>query len=134
MNKAQKIVAGFLILAAAIILILLALYVKSQAANAAANVTFPSGIVFYYGETCPHCKIVEAFMAENNASSRLNITQKESFGNLVNAQELVSVGSYCKIAKENIGAVPLIYSEGKCYLGDVDAIDFLKAKLNASIR
>ena len=126
MNKAQKIVAGFFAIAILVIAVLFFISLKSP------NDSLPSGIVFYYGETCPHCKLVEEFMASNNATSRINVTMKESFSNLVNGDELIKIGSYCKLAKENLGAVPLVYSDGKCYLGDTEAINFLKTKLNSS--
>ena len=126
MNKAQKIVLWFFAIS---VLVLALLFIISL--NPAVNEDeLPKGVIFYYGETCPHCKIVEEFMTGNNVSSKMNITMKESFGNLVNADELIKVGKYCKLAGKNLGAVPLIYSEGKCYLGDVESIDFLKTKLN----
>ncbi len=132
MNKAQKIIAVFFIIITLIIAVLVVIYMN-QPKNyyiCKDNSGLPSGIVLYYGDTCPHCKIVEQFLRDNNVTAKINITQKEVFLNQTNGQELISIGSNCKIPAEYMGAVPLLYSEGKAYLGDKDIISFLENKLN----
>jgi len=39
-------------------------------------------IILYYGETCPHCKIVEQYILENKVDSKLKITQKVVINNI----------------------------------------------------
>jgi glutaredoxin len=127
MNKAQKIIVGFFIISILVIATLFLIYL-----NKPVNIPSSQEIVFYYGITCPHCKIVEQWMADNNFTQKINITQKEVYENQTNAKELIAVGALCKIEKQYIGAVPMIYSEGKCYLGDVEAIKFLKTKMGVN--
>lgn len=127
MNKAQKIVVGFFVISLLIILSLYFVYINKP-------ITPPQAgeIIFYYGITCPHCKLVEQWMADNNFTQKINITQKEVYENPANAKELIAAGNICKIDKQYLGAVPLVYSDGKCYLGDVDSISFLKTKIGAN--
>lgn len=122
MNKAQKVVVGFIIVAILVIAVLFIVKLNQSAIEISGN------NILYYSFTCPHCKIVEQFIADNNITSKINITQKEVSLNNENANELVAAGKLCKIQNDYIGAVPLLYSGGKCYLGDVDIIDFLKAE------
>jgi hypothetical protein len=123
MNKAQKIVVGFFI---ASLLVIAGLYFVY---NSKQNGTeFPSGDTLYFSFTCPHCKIVEEFIATNNVTSKINFTQKEVSLNQGNARELVSVGKYCKLQKDYIGSIPLYYSDKNCYVGDKEIIEILKNK------
>ena len=125
MNKAQKVVFGFFAIAAVVIagLFIIYLNVTGKAVYTPGNET-----IFYYGESCAHCKIVKEFMNENNITSKIPMMMKESFSNEINGKELIAAGNYCKLPKQDIGAVPLLYVEGKCYLGDADIIDYLKNK------
>lgn len=125
MNKAKKAVWVFAIITAIIISIL---WIIAQ--NAQSRINIPDDkIIFYYGVSCPHCKIVEEFMGENNAADFLNIEMKEVYLNKNNANELIEVGKLCDIETGYIGAVPLTYFNGSCYLGDEPSIEFLKEKL-----
>ncbi len=128
MNKAQKVVFGFFAIAAVVIAGLFIVYLNT---TGKAVYTPGNETIFFYGDSCAHCKIVEEFMAENNITSKIPIIMKESFSNETNAKELINTGNYCKLPKENIGAVPLLYADGQCYLGDVDIIDYLKNKSGA---
>jgi glutaredoxin len=126
MNQAKKLVFAFLVASAIIIAILaiIAFRPKINPTEFSTNET-----IFYYGITCPHCKNVEKWMDENNFTKTFNLTQKEVYLNQTNAQELLSVGKICKIQKDYIGAVPLVYSNGTCFLGDTDIINFFKTKI-----
>jgi glutaredoxin len=127
MEKPQKVVAGFFTLAFAVIVILLLFYLNKPINPPISNVTSNETITIYYGNTCPHCKIVEEWINENNINSILNITQKEVFANVSNQPEIMDVFKICKIPANNQG-VPLLYAEGNCYMGDEDVISFLKNK------
>jgi len=129
MNKAKRTVWIFCISAVIIIAILFVIYLKT------ASINLPEDkIVFYYGVTCPHCKNVEAYMIEVNASSILQVESKEVYLNETNADELIKIGKFCKLQKDYVGAVPLAYYNGVCFLGDTPIIDFLKKKISEAER
>jgi hypothetical protein len=135
MNKAQRVVMGFLVSSVIVIAILFMISIREVpqgscevtayrlSESAALNL---SGTMLYSGVTCPHCKIVEEFIKNNSIDSKLNITQKEVFENKTNADELIALGKACGVSANTIGAVPMMYSNGLCYLGDVDIICVLK--------
>jgi len=126
-EKAKKAIGWFLAVSfIAIASLLIISYFKT-------NAELPLENVLYYGEDCPHCKNVEAFMSENNATSKISITQKEVWYNQTNKAEFMSVVEYCGINPSKAG-VPLFYTGGDedkaCFAGDKDIINLLKAKLN----
>ncbi len=81
-------------------------------------------ILLFFSPTCPHCKLVEEFIANNSLDSKLNITQKNVWLPEI-AKEYEKLADFCKIAKDARG-VPMLYNNQTCYLGDVDAISSLK--------
>ncbi|MFH1175319.1 MAG: glutaredoxin domain-containing protein [bacterium] len=85
------------------------------------EIRIPDDVVLYFGSTCPHCKVVEKFIEENN----INIQTKEIFQNKNNANELRQVAKICKIPDNEIG-VPLLWTGTRCLSGDSDIINFLK--------
>ena len=84
-------------------------------------------LILYYGDTCPHCKIVEAFLQDNKISEKVDFSQKEAFFNSKNSKELIQKATQCKINPNEIG-VPLLWNNGQCLVGDEDIINFFKDK------
>ena len=129
MNKAKRAVLIFVVVSLVIILSLFTIlkYAKPTGEVVYENLTY-GGIIFYYGAECPHCANVEKYIEENNVDSKIDIIKKEVYHDKNNALELQQTAKKCKINSNEIG-VPLIYSEGRCYIGDVDGINFLKTKI-----
>lgn len=87
----------------------------------------PSNLEYYWLETCPHCKNVQDFMSTWEKKDQIKIDKLEVQINRQNGQKLLSVGKYCKIDSQSLGAVPLLFTpEGKCFLGDEPIINYLK--------
>jgi len=123
MNKAKKAVLIFCISAALVLAFLFILSAKTT------NLNLPNDkIIFYYGITCPHCKLVEDYMENNSIESILPIVKKEVYLNQTNADELLAIGKKFNLPQEEIGAVPLAYYNGQYYIGDEPVINFLKQK------
>ena len=97
--------------------------------NAVVATPLPAGIVLFYGAECPHCKVVEDFITQNNINAKVKITQLEVWHNASNAKLLVNVATkICKITGNSVG-VPFLYDgNGKCYIGETDVPNFLKAQ------
>jgi glutaredoxin len=124
MQKAQKVIVGFFIVA---VLVLAGLY--GYYLSKSSKISVPNEDILYYGITCPHCKIVEEYIAENNVSSKIIFKNKEVYQNKDNANELIKVGKYCKLEASYVGAVPLLFYNKTCYLGDTPIIDLLNKTL-----
>lgn len=90
-----------------------------------------SDIVFYYGEECPHCKEVEKFFVENKVEEKVKFLKKETWHNAANANELKSRAKTCGIPEKEMG-VPLLFAEGKCYVGSPDVEKYFREKMSLS--
>ncbi|MDD2766776.1 MAG: hypothetical protein PHH40_03375 [Candidatus Moranbacteria bacterium] len=89
----------------------------------------PNAIIYYYGEGCSHCKVVNDFLETNPVvAEKVNFEKKEVWGNKTNAKEMERRAKTCDIAPEGMG-VPFLYGgDGKCYVGEPDVIGFFKTK------
>lgn len=85
-------------------------------------------IVFYYGDTCPHCKKVEEYVAQNNVHDKVQFEEKEIYNNKKNSEELTNVAKQCGIAENKVG-VPLLWTGEECLVGDKDIIAFFEEKI-----
>jgi glutaredoxin len=84
-------------------------------------------LIFFYGNTCPHCKDVEEWMDKNRVEEKVKITKKEVYDNRQNSLELSQVAKGCGIPTDNIG-VPFLFADGKCLVGTPDIVDYLTKK------
>lgn len=86
-----------------------------------------SQIVLYYGEGCPHCKIVDDFISQNSIKEKVDFVEKEVWYNKINAAELAEKAKICGLKDDSIG-VPFLWDGKDCLIGDVDIINFFKSK------
>lgn len=89
----------------------------------------PNAIVYYYGEGCPHCKVVSDFLEANpQVVEKVSFEKKEVWSNKDNAAELERRAKACDVKPEGMG-VPFLYGgDGKCYIGEPEVIGFFKEK------
>jgi len=95
--------------------------------------TSQSELILFYGNTCPHCKIVEEFIKTNKINEKLKIDQLEVYENKDNAATMVSlVQKVCsdQITKEGI-VVPFLIDtkNNKCIIGDTPITDYLSSQV-----
>lgn len=83
--------------------------------------------ILYYGDTCPHCLIVNKFLEENKIQEKFSFEHLEVYKNKNNARLLSESAKKCGIDENQIG-VPFLWSEGKCLVGDENIINFFKEK------
>lgn len=83
-----------------------------------------NAMILYYGDSCPHCKIVEQYINENGIIKKYDIVQKEVFQDQNNAKDLGEKALSCGI-KTDIG-VPFLYYKSRCFMGDQEIINFFK--------
>lgn len=69
--------------------------------------------------------IVEEFMVEDNTEAKINMVKKEVSQSRDNAADFLTKASQCGYKLEEAG-VPLLFHNGKCFMGDKDIIDYLK--------
>jgi hypothetical protein len=87
-------------------------------------VAIPEGLILFYGQGCPHCKIVDDFITQNKIEDKVKFIKLEVWYNKENQIILGEVAAKCGITSSQVG-VPLLYDgKDKCYVGDVDIINF----------
>lgn len=94
----------------------------------------PAAIVYYYGEGCPHCKVVSDFLQANPlVAEKVTFEKKEVWSNKANANEMQRRAKACNVQPDGMG-VPFLYGgDGKCYIGQVDVVNFFKEKSGMNI-
>ncbi|MBL7156204.1 MAG: hypothetical protein ISS87_01215 [Candidatus Pacebacteria bacterium] len=88
-----------------------------------------SQIILFYGDSCPHCVIVEEYIEENNIKEKIFFEQKEVYYNKNNANELAEKAGLCGLPTNSIG-VPFLWNGEKCFVGDREIIEFFKQQSN----
>lgn len=110
------------------VFLFLGIFVFSGCGNQPELVTDNSAIILFYGEECPHCKVVEKYIADNNIKAEVTFSEKEVNHDKANANLMVKKQKDCKLDKKSIGAVPFLWTVEKCYLGQDEIINFFKDK------
>jgi len=83
------------------------------------------GLIFFYGNTCPHCADVEAWMKENQIEAKVELVKKEVYDNQANAMELTRAAQTCNLDTDSIG-VPFLYTpDHLCLIGTPDITQYL---------
>ncbi len=90
--------------------------------------SLPNGIVLYWGEGCPHCAKVDAFITENGVEQKVQFERKEVYNNKRNAREMGKLAKQCGFATDSIG-IPFLWTGTQCLTGDKDIIAFFQQKL-----
>ncbi|MFA5961241.1 MAG: hypothetical protein WC848_00990 [Parcubacteria group bacterium] len=107
------------------------LLIFSGCGNPPATVTDNSAIILFYSTQCPHCIVVEKYIADNNVKDKVSFSQHEVGGDKASANLMIQKQQECQVAKDSIGAVPFLWTAEKCYLGQDEIINFFKDKINA---
>lgn len=122
MNKRKKIILGTV----AVCIALAGLFIYSILRQSSAVVQ-TKDTIFFYGRECPHCKEAEKFLADNKISEKVKYDSAEVWHNKDNAKLMLEKTKECGLDESKVG-VPLVYSQGKCYVGTPDIEAFLKEK------
>ena len=85
-----------------------------------------SGYEYYWGDGCPHCKIVQEFFDGWSGKDKIKITKYEVWNNTKNAAQMNIRAKACNIQRAEMGVPLLVTPEGKCLAGDQPIIDHFK--------
>jgi len=87
------------------------------------------GMIFFYGDGCPHCKIVEDYMAANGVRDKLQFTEMEVFNNQSNADLMAKYARQCGLDTSQGLGVPFFFDGKNCTMGDQDIIKYFSDTL-----
>lgn len=85
-------------------------------------------MILFFGDTCPHCKNVEAYINENGIKDKLNFQELEVYNNKANARLLGEKAKQCGLDISNGIGVPFFFDGQNCIEGEDNIIDFFKTK------
>jgi glutaredoxin len=92
-----------------------------------------TAVILYYGDTCPHCKELEAWLEEQQVTEKLagkiELQRKEVYNNPTNAQELTTVAQSCGAAEQGVG-VPFLYAQGTCLVGTDQIESYFESQMS----
>lgn len=99
----------------------------AETATSDPTVDSATGVVFYYGEECPHCHTVLDFLEEHDVVSSVSFDVKETWHDKENSRELLANAAKCGYAPNEIG-VPFLYADGECLVGAPDVIGYFSER------
>lgn len=114
MKKSAKL--SLLIIALLFVAGLMIVLIKKQPAQ-----------ILFYSNSCPHCKIVEQYISDNNVKKYLVFDELEISNNPSNSQLLFKKAASCGLSTDGLG-VPFFFDGTNCFVGDQDIIKYFESK------
>ena len=92
------------------------------------RITGKPEMILFFGDTCPHCKNVESYIAANNVKSKLSFQELEVFNDQGNADLLAQKAQQCGLDISGGVGVPFFFDGQNCIEGDEKIIEFFQTK------
>ncbi len=86
-----------------------------------------SGYEYFWGDGCPHCKIVAEFFDGWADKDKIKITKYEVWNNQKNAVLMAERAKNCNIQRTEMGVPLLVKPDGTCLTGDQPIITHFKS-------
>ena len=83
-------------------------------------------MILFFSNSCPHCKIVEQYISDNNIDAKIKFQKLEVSQDPANAALLEKKARQCGLDVSQGLGVPLFFDGSKCLLGDKDITDYFK--------
>lgn len=118
---------GKILIVSAVVVVLIVTGYVSMSPRSVSAPGSTDTVVLYYGEECPHCHDVIAFLTANDIASVVPFETKETWNDRANAEELRSRAESCGIPNDRVG-VPFLYADGRCLIGTPDIEGYFREK------
>lgn len=86
----------------------------------------PGTYEYFWGDGCPHCKIVADFFESWDSKNKISITKYNVWNDKAGANLLAERAKICEIKPSEMGVPFLVTPEGKCFSGDIEIINYFK--------
>jgi thiol-disulfide isomerase/thioredoxin len=87
----------------------------------------PNTYEYFWGDGCPHCKIVADFFESWENKDKIKINKLEVWNNTKNASLMNERAKICNIARTEMGVPFMVTPDGTCLSGDQPIIDHFKS-------
>ena len=118
MKKIYKIIIMIVVVLAALAALLVWGHYESQKQIADSNP------ILFYGDSCPHCAIVEKYISDNGVKNKLSFTELEVFNNQANANLMAAKAKLCNLDTGAGLGVPFFFTGTTCLVGDTNIINY----------
>ncbi len=85
-------------------------------------------MIYFYGETCPHCHDVLEYIADNDIRSKLSFRELETYNNVSNARLLNAKAKLCRLDTTQGVPVPFFFDGENCHIGSDKIIEFFESQ------
>lgn len=85
-----------------------------------------TGMILFYGDTCPHCQKVSDYIKTNNIKAKFKFQELEVYNNKANAGLMAKKAAGCGIKSDQGLGVPFFWDGKNCLVGDQDIINFFQ--------
>lgn len=106
------------------VIIFLSFIDDSQNDLSRSEISIESSLILFTGETCSHCKDVESYIYNNNLLDKIDLSIKEVYNDLNNAQLFEEKFNQCTFQPRVYG-VPFLWHSQVCILGPAEIINYL---------
>lgn len=86
-------------------------------------------MILFYGDTCPHCKIVSDYIEANGIKDKLSFQELEVYHDQANVALMTRKAKQCGLDTSQGIGVPFFFDGQKCLVGDQPIIDYFKSKI-----
>jgi len=83
-------------------------------------------MILFFSNSCPHCKIVEQYISDNNIDAKIKFQKLEVSQDPANAALLEKKAQACGLDVSQGLGVPFFFDGQKCFLGDQEIIAYLE--------
>lgn len=94
-----------------------------------ADINGNENVILFYGKECPHCQIVEEYLDKNKIFEKFSFVRSEVFHNENNQKIFVEKYKSCGVSDKGEMGVPMLWADGKCYIGQDKAIEYFQNKV-----
>ena len=106
--------------------------ITSQKPASITTINPDADLFLFYGDTCPHCKIVEEFIDKNQIDQKLKINNLEVYTNQANSSLFSSMVNEICPDKSSPNGLPVPFlinkKDKQCFLGDTSITEYLTEK------
>jgi hypothetical protein len=89
----------------------------------------PKDAILFFGDGCPHCKVVEDFIFTNDVRNKIKFDTKEIWSNQSNARLMTQIWKQCGLNTQEGMGVPFYWDGASCYRGQDEIINLFKTKI-----
>lgn len=89
----------------------------------------PKESILFFGDGCPHCKVVEDFIVANDVRKKIQFDTKEVWSNQSNALLMTKIWNQCGLSVQSGMGVPFYWDGTSCYSGQEEIINYFKTKI-----